>query len=66
MPNITIDNIDYDTEKMSEDALANLRSIQFVDTELATLQARIAALNTARNAYGAALQELLGDASDKD
>lgn len=66
MPTITIDNIDYDTEQMSEDALANLRSIQFVDSELATLQARIAALNTARNAYGVALQELLNDASDKE
>jgi hypothetical protein len=59
MPTITIDDVEYDTDDMSEDAIANLRSIQFVDAEIARLQATIAAMNTARNAYGAALQELL-------
>ena len=59
MANITIDNLEYDTESLSPEALAQLQSIQFVDAEIAQLTARIAAMNTARNGYGAALQELL-------
>lgn len=59
MAKITIDNLEYDTESLSPEALAQLQSIQFVDAEIAQLTARIAAMNTARNGYGAALQELL-------
>ena len=59
MANITIDNVVYDTESLSSEALAQLQSIQFVDSEIAGLNARIAAMNTARNAYAASLQELL-------
>ena len=59
MANITIDNVAYDTESLSPEALAQLQSIQFVDAEIAGLNGRIAAMNTARNAYAAALQELL-------
>jgi hypothetical protein len=59
MAKITIDNSEYDTELLSSEALAQLQSIQFVDSEVAQLSARIAAMNTARNAYASALQELL-------
>jgi hypothetical protein len=59
MAKISIDNVEYDTESLSPEALAQLQSIQFVDAELAGLNGRIAAMNTARNAYAAALQELL-------
>jgi len=59
MAKITIDNIVYDTDSLSPEALAQLQSIQFVDSELAQLNGRIAAMNTARNAYATALQELL-------
>ena len=59
MAKITIDNLEYDTESLAPEALAQLQSIQFVDSELAQLNGRIAAMNTARNAYSAALQELL-------
>ena len=59
MAKITIDNVEYDTESLSPEALAQLRSIQFVDAEVAQLQGRVAAMNTARIAYSNALQELL-------
>ena len=59
MAKITIDNLEYDSESLSPEALAQLQSIQFVDSEVAQLTGRIAAMNTARNAYAAALQELL-------
>ena len=59
MAKVTIDNVAYDTETLSQEALAQLQSIQFVDSEIAGLNGRVAAMNTARNAYAAALQELL-------
>jgi hypothetical protein len=59
MAKITIDHVEYDSESLSPEALGQLQSIQFVDSEVAKLNARIAAMNTARNAYATALQELL-------
>ena len=56
---ITIDNKEYDLNDLSNDAKAQLVSIQFVDAELARLQAQAAALQTARMAYAKALQDLL-------
>jgi hypothetical protein len=60
MPIIKIDDKDYDTESLSEEAIAQLTSIQFVDQELARLQAQAAVLQTARVAYGKALTDALG------
>ncbi len=59
MPTIRIDNIDYELGSLSEQARAQLQSIQFVDQELARLQARMAAMQTARNAYVRALKAAL-------
>ena len=59
MAKVTIDNVVYDTESLSPEALAQLQSIQFVDSEISALNGRIAAMNTAKNAYVAALRELL-------
>ena len=59
MPAIKIDEQEYDTEDMSEDALAQLRSIEFVDQEMARLNSLLASMQTARNAYIVALQEIL-------
>ena len=59
MPTITIDNIEYEIDTLSEEAKAQLASIQFVDGELARLQAKTATLQTARSAYFRALSELL-------
>ena len=56
---ITIDNKSYDLDSLSNDAKAQLASLQFVDAELARLQAQAAALQTARNTYAKALQAAL-------
>ena len=68
MPNITIDEKEYDTEVMSEEALGQLQSLQFVDNELVRIQLRAAAMQTARNAYAAALKSILenGEKADDD
>lgn len=60
MPNIQIDGKDYDVDELSDEAKAQLASINFVDQELARLTARVAAMRTARNTYGRALNEILG------
>ena len=59
MTTITIDNIEYDTDKLSDEAKAQLASIQFCDQELQRLQAQAAAIQTARMAYAKALQSAL-------
>ncbi len=59
MAKITINNVDYDTDKLSDNAKAQLVNIQYVDQELARLQAHTAALQTARMAYANALIEAL-------
>lgn len=59
MPTIKIDNVDYDTDKLSDDAKAQLVSLQFCDQELTRLQAQAAAIQTARMAYAKALQAAL-------
>ncbi len=59
MPTITIDNVNYDTDTLSDDAKAQLVSLQFCDQELARLQAQAASMQTARMAYAKALQAAL-------
>ena len=59
MPQITIDNHTYDLDTLSPEARAQLSSLQFVDAELARLQAQAAVLQTARVAYAKALQAAL-------
>jgi hypothetical protein len=59
MTTINIDNIEYDTDKLSDEAKAQLVSLQFCDQELARLQAQSAAYQTARIAYAKALQAAL-------
>lgn len=59
MAKISIDSNEYDTDKFSEEAKAQLISIQYVDQELVRLQAQLAALQTARIAYANALKASL-------
>ena len=66
MTTIKIDNVDYDIDTLSNDAKAQLVSIQFCDQELQRLQAQAAALQTARQAYAKALQSALPAASVGD
>lgn len=59
MPMVKIDDKDYDLDTLSDEAKNQLASIQFVDAELARINAQGAVLQTARNAYSHALKELL-------
>ena len=66
MPSFTIDNKNYDLDTLSDEAKTQLASIQFVDGELARLQAQAAVLQTARMAYSKALQAALPALTDGD
>jgi len=59
MSTITIDNIDYDLDTLSDEAKAQLGSMQFVDAEIQRLNNLIATLQTARIAYSKALNAAL-------
>ena len=59
MPNIKIDNKEYDLDTLSDECKAQLASIQFVDQELARRQAKAAVIQTAKVAYLQALQKSL-------
>lgn len=59
MTAISINNKQYELESLSDEVKAQLASIQFVDSELAHLQAKAAALQTARIAYSKALEAAL-------
>ena len=61
MATITIDDKEYDVDTFSDETKAQLASLQYVDSELARLQARASALQTARMAYGRALKQTLED-----
>jgi len=56
---LNIDNRAYDLDSLPAEAKAHLANIQFVDQELARLQAHTAALQTARTVYLAALRDSL-------
>ena len=68
MATITIDGKEYDVETLSDETKAQLGSLQYVDSELARLQAQAAALQTARMAYGRAVKQILeeGEAPEED
>jgi hypothetical protein len=59
MPTITIDEKEYDYDLLSQDAKNQLASLQFVDNEIQRLEAQMAVLQTARNAYSKALNDAL-------
>ena len=59
MTKVTIDDKEYETDDLSENAQAQLTSLQFTNVEIQRLQALLAAMQTASNAYGKALQQEL-------
>ncbi|MDG2422300.1 MAG: DUF6447 family protein [Gammaproteobacteria bacterium] len=63
MANITIDGTEYDFDDLSDEVKAQLGSIRFVDAEIQRTKLTLAALQTARNAYGKAVQDVLGEGS---
>ena len=59
MPKITVDNIEYNTEDLSENGKAQLASLQFLEVQMNKIKSEIAVYQTARISYSAALKEQL-------
>ena len=51
MPKLTIDDIDYNTEDLTENGRAQLANLQFIEAQLQKLRNEIAVYQTAQNAY---------------
>ena len=60
MPIIRIDEVEYELDLLTEDAKAQLLSVQHTDQKIAELQRDLAIAQTARASYAAALRDLLG------
>ena len=56
MPKITIDNIDYNTEDLTENGKAQLASLQFLEVQLQKIRNEMAVYQTAQRTYVAALK----------
>ncbi|WP_229211504.1 MULTISPECIES: DUF6447 family protein [unclassified Duganella] len=56
---VTVDGVSYKVAELSAEAQGQVANLQFVDAQIADLNAKLAVYQTARNAYQAALQQLL-------
>ncbi len=61
MPKITVDDIEYNTEDLSDNGKAQLASLQFLEVQMNKLNSELAVYQTARNSYVAALKKALDD-----
>ena len=59
MPNIKIDDKEYDLDSISTDAKAQIEMLLVTDNKIRELQRDLAIAQTARNAYAKALNGLL-------
>lgn len=56
---VTINNMQYDTDKFSDKAKADLQMLQITEREIAQLTSKLAIAQTARNAYAKSLEGAL-------
>jgi outer membrane protein TolC len=61
---IRIDEVEYELDLLTEEAKAQLLSVQHTDQKIAELQRDLAIAQTARASYANALRELLGHGAD--
>ena len=64
MPKITVDNIEYNTEDLSDNGKAQLASLQFLEVQMNKLRNEIAVFQTAKSAYTNALKAELENSKD--
>jgi hypothetical protein len=59
MPKIIIEDIEYNTEDLSDNGKAQVASLQFLEIQMNKLQSEIAVYQTAKTSYIAALKQEL-------
>ncbi len=58
---LTLNDKQYDIEKLSPEAQAKLNSVRFCEQKIESLEAELSIIRTARSAYLQALSELVSD-----
>jgi hypothetical protein len=70
MPKIKIDDLEYNTEDLTEKGLEQLRSLQFLETQMLHLRKEITVYQVAQSTYlsklKAEIEELGIEPSDKE
>jgi hypothetical protein len=61
----TIDDKEYSLTDLSESAKSQIVNLQVVDQEIANLKQQLAIMQTARNAYGSALNTEISEKKTK-
>ena len=61
---VRIDEVEYELDHLTQEAKAQLLSVQHTDQKIAELQRDLAIAQTARASYANALRELLGHGAD--
>lgn len=56
MPKIKLDEVEYNTEDLSENGQQTLKSLQFLEIQLQKLKNEVAVYQTAQRTYVAALE----------
>lgn len=64
MSKITIDNVEYNTDNLSDEAKQQLQMLQITEQEMSRLNAQLAIAQTARIAYANALKQALPVSTD--
>lgn len=59
MPKFIIDEVEYDTESLSQDDMNHFIAFQFTENEIKALQMRLAAMRTAKIGYAKELKARL-------
>lgn len=64
MARITIDEVEYETDEMSDNAKAQLQNVLFCDRKISDMKNEMAVLQTARSAYARNLSQQLQNGND--
>ena len=56
---VTVDGVTFKLSELGEEAREQVANLQFVDAQMADLNAKLAVFQTARNAYQSVLQQLV-------
>ena len=57
MPKIKLDDLEFNTEDLSEEGLSTLRSLQFLEVQLRKLKSEIDVYRTAERHYATAIKD---------
>ena len=59
MAKISVNGKEYDIEDLPEEAVGQIKALQFTQVEMNSLRAKLAAMQTAHTAYGVALASIV-------